>query len=162
MTFPKKFFWRFLGFFFTQKFFLGPLLSPFLKKMQKSGIKKSHQIKKGLWQKLFEILQIRSRFSFILTKSQNENSRAKTALLKGAKKHEVKKVIKSKNDGNKSWPKFYKLGDDFFLFWRNLKIMDSRAKKRFSDFAYKTRVFSPGAPKNQNFDEKNHSHAQIP
>ena len=24
----------------------------------------------------------------------------------------------------------------------------------FSDFAYKTRVFSPGAPKNQNHDEK--------
>ena len=40
--------------------------------------------------------------------------------------------------------------------------MDSRAKKRFSDFAYETRVFSPGAPKNQNFDEKLQSHAQIP
>ena len=32
--------------------------------------------------------------------------------------------------------------------------MDSRAKKRFSDFAYKTCVFSPGAPKNQNYDKK--------
>ena len=32
--------------------------------------------------------------------------------------------------------------------------MDSRAKKRFSDFAYETRVFSPGAPKNQNHDKK--------
>ena len=73
-----------------------------------------------------------------------------------------KKVVKSKNAFSKSCPKFYKLGDKFFLFWRNLKIMDSRAKKRFSDFAYKTRVFSPGAPKNQNFDEKNHGHAQIP
>ena len=71
-----------------------------------------------------------------------------------SKKARGKKVIKLKNGCNKSWPKFYKLGDEFFSFWRNLKIMDSRAKKRFSDFAYKTRVFSPGAPKNQNFDEK--------
>ena len=39
--------------------------------------------------------------------------------------------------------------------------MDSRAKKRFSDFAYKTRVFSPGAPKNQNYDEKFYMHAYI-
>ena len=37
--------------------------------------------------------------------------------------------------------------------------MDSRAKKRFSDFACKTRVFSPGAPKNQNHDEKFYRHA---
>ena len=36
----------------------------------------------------------------------------KNAFWKGAKKHEVKKVIKS----NKSCPKFYKLGDDFFYF----------------------------------------------
>ena len=86
----------------------------------------------------------------------------KNVFLEGAKKHEVKKVIISKNAFSKSCPKFYKLGDEFFLFWRNLKIMDSRAKKRFSDFAYKTRVFSPGAPKNRNFDEKNHGHAQIP
>ena len=32
--------------------------------------------------------------------------------------------------------------------------MDPRAKKRFSDFAYKTRDSSNGAPKIQNFDEK--------
>jgi hypothetical protein len=37
--------------------------------------------------------------------------------------------------------------------------MDSRAKKRFSDFAYETRVFSPGAPKNQNHDKKIYRHA---
>ena len=73
----------------------------------------------------------------------------------------LKKVIKSKKDFNKSCPKFYKLGNEFFLFWRNLKIMDSRAKKRFSDFAYKTRVFSPGAPKNQNHDKKFYRHAHI-
>ena len=66
-----------------------------------------------------------------------------------------------KNDCNKSWPKFYKLGDDFFLFWQNLKNEGSTAKKRFSDFAYKTRVFSPGAPKNQNHDEKFYRHAHI-
>ena len=35
--------------------------------------------------------------------------------LKNAK-HEVKKVIKSKNGISKSCPKFYKLGDDFFYF----------------------------------------------
>ena len=55
----------------------------------------------------------------------------KNVFLEGAKKHEVKKVIISKNAFSKSCPKFYKLGDEFFLFWRNLKIMDSRAKKRF-------------------------------
>ena len=32
--------------------------------------------------------------------------------------------------------------------------MDSKAKKRFSDFVYKTRVFCPGDPKNQKFDKK--------
>ena len=40
----------------------------------------------------------------------------KNALLKGAKNHRVKKVIKSKNDFSKSCPKFCKLGDEFFLF----------------------------------------------
>ena len=54
----------------------------------------------------------------------------KNAFWKGAKKHEVKKVIKSKNDCNESSPKFYKLGDEFFLFWRNLKNEGSTAKKR--------------------------------
>ena len=42
-----------------------------------------------------------------------------------------KKVVGSKNDIDKSCPKFYELGDDFFLFWRNLKNEDSTAKKRF-------------------------------
>ena len=85
----------------------------------------------------------------------------KNVFLEGAKKHEVKKVIISKNAFSKSCPKFYKLGDEFFLFWRNLKNEGSTAKKRFSDFAYKTRVFSPGAPKNQNHDEKFYRHAHI-
>ena len=58
-----------------------------------------------------------------------------------------KKVVKSKIAFSKSCPKFYKLGDEFFLFWRNLKNEGSTAKKRFSDFAYKTRVFSPRAAK---------------
>ena len=53
-----------------------------------------------------------------------------------------KKVVGSKNEINKSCPKFYKLGDDFFLFWQNLKTTDARAKKRFSDFAYKIRVLA--------------------
>ena len=39
----------------------------------------------------------------------------KNALLKGAKNHRVKKVIKSKNDFSKSCPKFCKLGDEFFF-----------------------------------------------
>ena len=41
-----------------------------------------------------------------------------------------KKVVKSKIAFSKSCPKFYKLGDDFFLFWRNLKNEASTAKKR--------------------------------
>ena len=103
---------------------------------------------------MFEILQIRWRFFYFDEISKMRILEPKNAFWKGAKKHEVKKVIKSKNDRNKSCPKFYKLGDEFFLFWRNLKIMDSSAKKLFSDFAYKPRVFSAGAPKNQNFDKK--------
>ena len=55
---------------------------------------------------------------------------SKKALLKGAKKHEVKKVIKSKNDCNESLANFYKLGDKFFPFRQNLINEDSRAKKR--------------------------------
>ena len=65
-----------------------------------------------------------------------------------------KKVVGSKNVFYKSCRKFYILGGDFFSFWRNFKNEDSRAKKRFSDFAYKTRVFSPGAPKNIFFQKK--------
>ena len=38
----------------------------------------------------------------------------KNAYWKGAKKHEVKKVIKSKNGISKSCPKFCKLDDNFF------------------------------------------------
>ena len=53
----------------------------------------------------------------------------KNALLKGAKNHRVKKVIKSKNDFSKSCPKFCKLGDEFFLFWRNLKNEAATAEK---------------------------------
>ena len=102
------------------------------------------------------LLQIRWQFFFILTKSQKWGfySQKTSFYIEGAKKHEVKKVIISKNAFSKSCPKFYKLADEFFLFWQNLKIMDSRAKKRFSDFAYKTRVFSPGALKNENHDPK--------
>ena len=76
----------------------------------------------------------------------------KNAYWKGAKKHEVKKVIKSPKKSCKSCLKFCKLGDDFFIL----------TKSQNEDFAYKTRVFSPVAPKNQNFDEKLQSHAQIP
>ena len=85
----------------------------------------------------------------------------KNAFWKGAKKHGVKKVVESKNVFYKSCQKFYILGGDFFSFWRNFKNEDSRAKKRFTDFAYKTRVFGPGAPKNQNHDEKFYRHAHI-
>ena len=78
-----------------------------------------------------EILHIRWRIFFILTKSQKWGFYSqKTLLLKGAKNHRVKKVIKSKNDWSKSYSKFCKLGDKFFLFWRNLKNEDSTAKKR--------------------------------
>ena len=40
----------------------------------------------------------------------------KNAFWKGAKKHEVKKVIKSKKDFIKSCKKYCKLVDDFFYF----------------------------------------------
>ena len=42
-----------------------------------------------------------------------------------------KKVVESKNNINKSCPKFCILGDNFSLFGRNFKNEDSRAKKRF-------------------------------
>ena len=56
-----------------------------------------------------------------------------------------KKVVGSKNDITKSCPKFYKLGDEFFLFWRNLKNEGSTAKKRTS----KGRKKSPGKKSHQ-------------
>ena len=62
---------------------------------------------------------------------KNEDSKVKKRFLEGSKKVQGKKVIKSKNDCNKSRAKFYKLGDDFFLFWQNLKNEDSTAKKCF-------------------------------
>ena len=73
---------------------------------------------------------------------------------KSVKKWPEKKVVGSKNVFYKSCRKFYILGGDFFSFWRNFKNEDSRAKKRFTDFAYKTRVFSPGASKNIFFSKK--------
>ena len=110
-----------------------------------------------------EILQIRWRIFFILTKSQKWGFYSqKTLLLKGAKNHRVKKVIKSKNDFSKSCPKFCKLGDEFFLFWRNLKNEAATAEKRYFDYVYyihnKSCIFSPGAPKNQNFSKRLHRH----
>ena len=39
-----------------------------------------------------------------------------------------KKVVGSKNDFSKSCLKFCKVGDDFVLFWQNLKNEDSIAK----------------------------------
>ena len=51
-----------------------------------------------------------------------------------------------------------KLGDEFFLFWRNLKNEAATAEKRYFDNVYyihnKSCIFSPGAPKNQNYDKK--------
>ena len=58
----------------------------------------------------------------------------KNAFWKGAKKHEVKKVIKSKNDRNKSCPKFCKLVDDFFwrkkYFWADWKKLPLKGAKK--------------------------------
>ena len=51
--------------------------------------------------------------------------------MKKCQKMTEKKVVGSKNDINKSCPKFCKLGDNFSLFGRNFKNEDSRAKKRF-------------------------------
>ena len=85
--------------------------------------------------------------------------------MKGAKKHQVKKVVKSKNDFSKSCPKFCKLGDEFFLFIRNLKNGAAKAEKRTFDNVYyihnKSGFFSPGAPKNENYDKKFYRHAHI-
>ena len=52
-----------------------------------------------------------------------------TPILKKCQKwgvHHIKKKV-----FYKSCPKFCILGDNFFLFWQNLKNEDSRAKKRF-------------------------------
>ena len=73
--------------------------------------------------------------------------------LEGSKKARGKKVVESKNVFYKSCRKFYTLGGDFFSFWR-FKNEDSRAKKRFSDFAYIIRVFSHGAPQYIFFQKK--------
>ena len=51
-------------------------------------------------------------------------------------KNDRKKVVGSKNDIPKSCPKFYELGDEFFLFWRNLKNEAATAKKRYFDNVY--------------------------
>ena len=48
---------------------------------------------------------------------------------------------------------------NFFYFDEISKLWILEPKNYFSDFAYKTRVFSPGAPKNQNHDEKFYRHA---
>ena len=60
----------------------------------------------------------------------------KNSSSEGRKKSLGKKVIKSKNDFSKSCPKFCKLGDDFFLFWRNLKNEAATAEKRYFDIVY--------------------------
>ena len=54
---------------------------------------------------------------------------------------------------------------NFFLFWRNLKKEAATAEKRYFDSVYcknnKSCIFSPGAPKNQNDDEKFYCHAHL-
>ena len=60
-------------------------------RIKKARGKKSRQIKKCLLQKLSEILHIRWRFFFFLTKIQNEDSRAKKRFLEGSKKARGKK-----------------------------------------------------------------------
>ena len=59
----------------------------------------------------------------------------KNASSEGCKKSQGKKDIKSKNDKNKSCPKFYKLGDKFCLFGRNLE-KEATAEKRSFDNVY--------------------------
>ena len=56
----------------------------------------------------------------------------KNVFLEGAKKHEVKKVIISKNAFSKSCPKFYKLGDDFFYFDEISKLWILEPKNVFA------------------------------
>ena len=50
--------------------------------------------------------------------------------------HEVKKVIKSKKDFNKSCPKFCKLGDDFFILTKYKKC-GFQSQKNVFDFVKK-------------------------
>ena len=70
-----------------------------------------------------------------------------------------KKVVGVKNDFSKSCPKFCKLGEEFFYF-------DEISKMRLLfDYVYhihkKSCIFSPGATKNQNYDEKFYRHAHM-
>ena len=70
------------------------------------------------------------------------------------KNQALKKVIKSKKVFSKSCWKFYILGGEFFLFWRNCKNVTSRAEKpcflaifcHFRPFSGQNRVFQPCKP----------------
>ena len=65
-----------------------------------------------------------------LCKSSRADRTDYSVSLEKRRKKEVKKVIKSKNGFIKSCPKFCKLGDEFILFWRNLKNEAATAEKR--------------------------------
>ena len=49
----------------------------------------------------------------------------------------------------------------FFYFDEISKLWILEPKNVFPISLYKTRVFSPGAPKNQNYDEKFYRHAHM-
>ena len=80
-----------------------------------------------------KFLKIRWQFVLFPRNFNNEDFIAnwKKLLLKGARKHEVNKVIKSKNESNESCLKFWKFVDYFFIFSWNRINEDSRAKNRF-------------------------------
>ena len=91
-------------------------------------------------------------------KSQKRGFQSQKTLFSREPKKRGKKVIISKNDFSKSFPKLCKLDDEFFLIRRNLKKEAATAEKQYFDHVHyvhnRSCIFSPGAPKNQNYDEK--------
>ena len=69
--------------------------------------------------------EILTKFFYFDDISKMRILQQKTLLLKGAKNHWVKKVIKSKNDFSKSCPKFCKLGDNFFILTKIKKALQA-------------------------------------
>ena len=88
----------------------------FWKGAKKHRVKKVVESKNALYKSCQKFYILGGDFFYFDENSKMRVLQPKNVILEGAKKHEVKKVIISKNAFSKSCPKFYKLGDKFFLF----------------------------------------------